>query len=143
MLLTLLRERPHPCPVSMVLVVDDDRNLRGVLRLVLESEGHLVVDAPHGNAALKVIQRQGVPDVITTDLSMPVLGGEALVRYLRSDPATAAIPIVVISGNRDAAFALRTDGLVEAVLIKPFEAAEVARCIKDVAGYVILHQATG
>jgi CheY-like chemotaxis protein len=127
----------------MVLVVDDDPTLRVVLRLVLEREGHMVVEAPHGKAALKAIQQNGVPDVVTTDLRMPVLGGEELIHHLRSDPTTAAIPIVVISGSQDAALALQARRLVEAVLVKPFDAAKVARCIKDVAGNAALHQATG
>ncbi|HEY6115058.1 MAG TPA: response regulator [Candidatus Dormibacteraeota bacterium] len=127
----------------MVLVVDDDPSLRVVLRLLLEREGHMVVEAPHGKAALIAIQQKGVPDVVTTDLRMPVLGGEELIRHLRSDPATAAIPIVVISGNQDAALALHARRLVEAVLLKPFDVANVARCIKDVAGNAALHQATG
>jgi len=127
----------------MVLVVDDDPSLRVVLRLLLEREGHMVVEAPHGKAALLAIQQKGVPDVVTTDLRMPVLGGEELIRHLRSDPATAAIPIVVISGNQDAALALHARRLVEAVLLKPFDVANVARCIKDVAGNAALHQATG
>jgi CheY-like chemotaxis protein len=127
----------------MVLVVDDDPSLRVVLRLLLEREGHMVVEAPHGKAALSAIQQKGVPDVVTTDLRMPVLGGEELIRHLRSDPATAAIPIVVISGNQDAALALHARRLVEAVLLKPFDVANVARCIKDVAGNAALHQATG
>ena len=103
----------------------------------------MVVEAPHGKAALLAIQQKGVPDVVTTDLRMPVLGGEELIRHLRSDPATAAIPIVVISGNQDAALALHARRLVEAVLLKPFDVANVARCIKDVAGNAALHQATG
>ena len=127
----------------MVLVVDDDPSLRVVLRLLLEREGHMVVEAPHGKAALIAIQQKGVPDVVTTDLRMPVLGGEELIRHLRSDPATAAIPIVVISGNQDAALALHARRLVEAVLLKPFDVANVARCIKDLTGNAALHQATG
>jgi CheY-like chemotaxis protein len=110
--------------VGKVLVVDDDPSLRVVLRLVLETEG------------------KGLPDVVTTDLTMAVLGGKELIRHLRSDPATAAIPIVVISGNQDGARALHAWGLVKAVLIKPSEAAKVARCIKDVTGNAAVRQAT-
>jgi len=102
----------------------------------------MVVEAPHGKAALEAIRLHAIPDIVTTDLTMPVLGGEELIRHLRSDPATAAIPIVVISGNPDTARALHASGLVEAVVVKPFEAANVARCIKDLAGNAALRQAT-
>jgi len=127
----------------MVLVVEDDPSVRVVLRSVLESDGHKVVEAPHGKAALRAIQENGLPDVITTDLTMSVLGGEQLIRRLRSDAATVGVPIVVISRNQDAAHALHAWGLVEAVLIKPFDAAKLAHCIKNVAGNSALDQATG
>lgn len=127
----------------MVLVVDDDPSLREVLRLVLETDGHVVLEAAHGKAALKAIQQNALPDVVTTDLTMPILTGEELIRDLRSDPATAAIPIVVISANSDAARALHAAGLVEAVLTKPFEPAKLARCIRDLAANVrTLREAT-
>jgi CheY-like chemotaxis protein len=93
-----------------------------------------VLEAPHGKAALKAIQQNALPDVVTTDLTMSGLTGQEFIRDLRSDPATAAIPIVVISGDPDAARALRAAGLIEAVLIKPFEPARLARCIRELAG---------
>ena len=71
-----------------------------------------------------------VPDLQTNDLAMPVLGGEGLIERLRSTPATASIPIVVVSGDPAAARALHAAGLVEAVVNKPFDATELAECIR-------------
>ena len=115
--------------MSSVLIVDDDASTRVVLRLVLETAGHEVVEAEHGEAALAhfFLNR---PDIVTTDLTMPVLGGEALIQRLRSEPTTASIPIVVVSGNPAAARALHASGLVEAFVNKPFDAAELAECIR-------------
>lgn len=115
--------------MSMVLVVDDDPSTRFVVRMILERAGHEVVEAEHGEAALA---RMGPhpPDIVTTDLTMPVLGGEALIERLRSQPSTAAIPIVVVSGNPVAARALHAAGAVEAVVIKPFNATELVECIR-------------
>jgi CheY-like chemotaxis protein len=118
----------------MILVVDDDPSIRFVLRVILEKAGHEVVEAPHGAAALDLIDLQGLPDVVMTDLMMPVLDGEELIGRLRSAPTTAAIPIVVVSGNADAALTLKESGLVEAVVSKPFEAAALRECIEAVAG---------
>jgi CheY-like chemotaxis protein len=118
----------------MILVVDDDPSIRFVLRVILEKAGHEVVEAPHGAAALDLIDLQGLPDVVMTDLMMPVLDGEELIGRLRSAPMTAAIPIVVVSGNADAALTLKESGLVEAVVSKPFEAAALRECIEAVAG---------
>jgi len=116
------------------MVVDDDAGTRFVLRMILEREGHSVLDAPHGEAALALIARDALPDVVTTDLMMPILNGEELILRLRLEPSTAAIPIVIISGNLGAAHALHSSGLVEGVVHKPFEPAELVKCVRAVAG---------
>ena len=104
-----------------------------MLREILEAAGHEVVEAAHGAAALDLITPQRLPDLVVTDLAMPILGGEELIGSLRSTPTTAAIPIVVLSGNAVAAWTLKASGLVEAVVAKPFAAAAVTACIRDVA----------
>lgn len=111
------------------MVVDDDADTRFVLRLILEKDGHAVVEAEHGEAALAHLGLNR-PDIVMTDLMMPVLGGEALIARLRSEPSTASIPIVVVSGNQTAARALHASALVEAVVIKPFDATELAACVQ-------------
>jgi len=116
------------------MVVDDDAGVRFVLRMILEKEGHRVLDAPHGAAALALMARDALPDVVTTDLRMPVLNGEELILSLRLEPTTASIPIVVVSGNVGAAQALHSSGLVEGVVHKPVEPAELVKCVRDVAG---------
>jgi CheY-like chemotaxis protein len=73
-----------------------------------------------------------LPDLVTTDLMMPVLGGVELIQRLRSEPRTAWIPIVVISGSPEAARALQRSGLVEAIVNKPFDATVLAQCVRDV-----------
>jgi CheY-like chemotaxis protein len=115
------------------MVVDDDAGTRFVLRMILEKEGHSVLDAPHGAAALALIGPSALPDVLMTDLMMPILNGEELILRIRSEPTTAAIPIVIVSGNDGAAKALHSSGLVEGVLHKPFEPAELIECVRAVA----------
>jgi CheY-like chemotaxis protein len=118
--------------MSMVMVVDDDAATRSILRMILETEGHVVVEAEHGEAALELYKAQR-PDIVTTDLTMPVLSGKELIERLRSEPATASVPIVVVSGSPAAARALHAAGLVEAVVTKPFNASELATCIRGIA----------
>lgn len=119
--------------MSTILVVDDDPDTRHLFRLVLEHGGHEVVEAANGEAALDLINPDPLPDVITTDLTMPVLDGEGLIERLRSDPRTASLPIVVVSANPLAARALHASGLVEAVVIKPFDPFALEACIRAVA----------
>jgi CheY-like chemotaxis protein len=118
--------------MSTVLVVDDDSSIRMVLRMILEKDGYEVVEAEHGEAALAHLPAL-LPDIVVTDLTMPVLNGEGLIERLRSAPRTASIPIVVVSGNPGAARALHESGVVAAVVLKPFDAAELMQCIRAIA----------
>lgn len=127
------RRKRHAPGLSTILVVDDDAPTRVILRMVLENAGHEVVEAAHGAAALDIIGPDLLPDIVMTDLTMPNLSGKELIERLRSAPRTASIPIVVVSGNYDSARTLQASGLVEAVIDKPFDAADLTECIRAVA----------
>ncbi len=118
--------------MSVILVVEDDSATRLLVRSILEIAGHEVIEAPHGSAALDLISPQRLPDVVVTDLTMPVLDGKDLIAQLRSGSDTATIPIVVVSGNLAEARTLKATGLVDAVVAKPFVAANLAECIQAV-----------
>jgi CheY-like chemotaxis protein len=104
--------------LSTILVVDDEPDLRFILRRILERAGHEVVEAGHGAAALESV-RGSRPDLVVTDIMMPVMDGVELVRRLRADPATARIPILVVSG--DSLHPVAAD----AVLPKPYHPDQV------------------
>jgi CheY-like chemotaxis protein len=118
--------------MSTILVVDDDPGMRSLLRLIFETAGHVVVEAPHGKAALELIRPNSMPDVVVTDLMMPVLSGAQLIEQLRSEQRTAAIPVVVVSASPDAARTLEASGLVQAVVRKPFDVYALVNCIENV-----------
>ena len=85
-----------------------------------------MLEAPDGSEALAVILADR-PDLIITDVLMPVMDGYELVRQLRLDPATSGIPVVFSTahyGEREARMLALSIG-VSAVLTKPVEAAEV------------------
>jgi len=138
-LLTLLRASTQSLDseqdgitLSTALVVDDDSETRSLVRLILETEGYEVLEAAHGEEALRLIGPNPVPDVIVTDLAMPILSGVALIERLESELRTATIPIVVVSAS-DEARALQTSGRVDAVVRKPFDATALAKCIRGLA----------
>ncbi len=82
---------------SPVLVVDDDPDIRDTLREILEAEGHAVITAPHGRAALSVLRKGLRPSLILLDLMMPGMSGWELLALLREDPALADLPVAVLS----------------------------------------------
>jgi len=118
--------------MSSILVVDDDPDNRLLLRAILEMQGHSVVEAADGEEALNMIRPSPPPDIVITDLTMPVLNGVELIKRLQAEPRTATIPVVVVSGDYDVARALRMSGWVEEVVRKPFTVSAVAECIRAV-----------
>jgi len=76
--------------MAPVLVADDDRDTRLLVRTVLEHAGHAVVEAEDGSAALSVAEHKR-PDLILLDLSMPSMGGAEFMRALRVNPQTRSL----------------------------------------------------
>lgn len=87
--------------MSRILVVDDSETVLNFLRMILESEDYEVATAGNGNEALSKV-RESLPDLVVTDSIMPFLDGFGLLRELRSDPATEALPVIMLtSGTAD------------------------------------------
>ena len=99
-------------------MVDDEPDLRFLLRRILTRAGHEVSEAGNGVAALALVH-ESLPDLVVTDMMMPVMGGVELIRSLRADPATAVIPVLSVSG--DSHLAVDAD----AALAKPYQGAEL------------------
>jgi CheY-like chemotaxis protein len=114
--------------VLKVLVVDDESNMRFVIRMILESAGYEVAEAAHGAAALDRMNESQV-DLVVTDLMMPVMTGRELVERLRADPGTASIPIVVVSASSSSVATA-----ADVVLSKPFEAFALLEAASSLAG---------
>jgi len=81
-----------------VLVVDDEPLTQDLLRLMLEPAGFRVTGAEHGLEALQKIQ-QSKPDIMILDVMMPHMDGITVCRKIRSNPETADLPIVMLSGK--------------------------------------------
>jgi len=80
-----------------VLVVDDDPRISSLVAETVESAGYDVMCAADGGAALELVDSFG-PDVIISDVLMPVLNGLELCRRVKADARTADIPVILISG---------------------------------------------
>ncbi len=83
---------------SRILIVDDEPDLRGMVRLILELDGHQVAEAHNGRAALDYLRDNDV-DLVITDIMMPVMGGAELISALRAGEATSKLPIIVLSAS--------------------------------------------
>jgi len=86
---------PHVhCPI---LIVEDDEDLREMMAQLLALEGFKAETAANGREALAYLAQGDRPDVILLDLMMPVMDGWEFRRHQVTDPALAAVPVVVLS----------------------------------------------
>ncbi len=119
-----------PSTSGRVLVVDDNKVIRQLIRVNLELEGIEVVTAADGAECLEVVQ-QVRPDLITLDVVMPRLNGLRTAARLRSDPRTAGIPLVIVSACSQREVESGLDVGVDAFLAKPFEPQELVRVVQS------------
>ena len=83
-----------------VLLVEDEDSLRRVVKDLLEREGFTVFEAADGIKALDEIDRQA-PDIVVLDLNLPRLDGYGVLSHLRARPATANLPVIVLTAKGD------------------------------------------
>ncbi|MEU8686277.1 response regulator [Streptomyces sp. NPDC048611] len=111
-----------------ILVVDDNKVIRQLIRVNLELEGFEVVTAADGAECLDVVHHVR-PDVVTLDVVMPRLNGLHTAARLRSDPRTWDIPIAIVSACTQGEVNNGESVGVDAFLAKPFEPAELVRTV--------------
>ena len=111
-----------------VLVVDDEVGITEILESILADAGYEVETAAGGEEALRRVAA-GAPDAVILDFRMPGLGGPGVLHALRSEPAWAAIPIVVMSSLPEEAVTAESDGYA-AFLRKPFRVSSVLAALQ-------------
>ena len=104
--------------MKKILIVDDEESWRKSLAAQLKLKGWGVIEAEDGMMGLEMAQ-QHKPDVILSDVHMDVMNGFLMVEQLKEDNATAAIPVIMMTGAAQAAGAWKSDIAVD-FLEKPF-----------------------
>jgi CheY-like chemotaxis protein len=105
--------------MATILVVDDEKPVRQFLVAAFEQAGHQVLEAHHGRHALNVLASSRLhPDLVLSDIMMPIVGGLELCSILKSDPSTAGIPVVLMSAAHSR---VTTVSRADAVIAKPFD----------------------
>jgi hypothetical protein len=110
---------------ARVLIADDNTDMREYLTNLLRDSGYHVSEAVDGQQALQAV-RADVPDLVVSDVMMPGIDGLQLVAALRSEPRTAAVPVLLLSARAGQEASI--EGLqagADDYLVKPFAAAEL------------------
>jgi len=116
----------------VVLLVEDERDIRMVARLALQQiGGFTVIEASSGAEALEIVS--GVlPDVILLDVMMPGMDGTEVLRALQQVPATAAVPVIFLTAKAMPAELARLRALgARAILTKPFDPAALPDMVRQ------------
>jgi CheY-like chemotaxis protein len=100
--------------MSRILIAEDNAVNRELLHELLETRGHIVLEACDGQEALDVLERTP-PDLLLLDIGMPVLDGYAVIRKIRENPRLAALPVVAVTayampGDRERIVNSKFDG---------------------------------
>ncbi|MFI1162865.1 response regulator [Streptomyces sp. NPDC020801] len=122
--------RVVPAASGRVLVVDDNKVIRQLIRVNLELEGLEVVTAADGAECLDVVH-QVRPDVVTLDVVMPRLDGLRTAARLRADPRTRDLPLAIVSACTQYEVEAGLDVGVDAFLAKPFDPSELVSVVRE------------
>ena len=115
-----------------MLLVDDENQLRRVMRDLLERDGYTVFEAKDGAHALEQVDTHA-PDILVLDLNMPGLDGYGVITQLRSRQATEDLPIIVLTAKGDEDNEVRVFELgADDFLSKPFRARALSARIQAV-----------
>jgi len=118
------------------LIVEDDVEVRRLLRTILATSGYPfeIIEAGSGTDALALV-RQHLPDVVLLDLFLPGLDGLQVCRQIKADPATARVPVVLITVETEQGEKERArEAGAEAYLTKPFSPQRLIRMLEQLLG---------
>src|SRR5262245_51781571 len=120
--------------MSKVLIVDDNRASRDLVRAILKGSPYEIVEASHGQEALEKIRKEK-PDLVLLDIDMPLLDGFAVVRHIREDACLADLPVLAVTafameGDREKALAT---GFTDYVT-KPVQARMLRKQVRELLG---------
>jgi CheY-like chemotaxis protein len=118
--------------MTTILIVDDEYLIADILGYALEDEGYMVVKAANGRRGLEVLERER-PSLVITDFMMPVMDGFEFAQAIRSRPATAKLPILLMSGAHGSIGRTAPELFAE-VFDKPFEVDQVISKVRELVG---------
>ncbi|HYY33072.1 MAG TPA: HD domain-containing phosphohydrolase [Gaiellaceae bacterium] len=116
-----------------ILLVDDDKGLRALLRTTFEAVDVELVEADNAASAIGALER-ALPDVVVLDVRMPGMDGLELCRRIKADPATRDVAVVLLTGSDGGTQARADEAGANAFVRKPFSPLELLSVVERLAG---------
>ena len=117
---------------TTVLIVEDEPDLREILRYNLEREGFKVIESEDGEAGLALL-RKHLPKIVLLDIMLPGMDGVEICRSIKYDPQTRSIPVIMVTARGDESDIVLGLGVgADDYIIKPFSPRELMARIKAV-----------
>jgi CheY-like chemotaxis protein len=122
--------------MASILIIEDEAPIRDNLRRLVQLEGYDVLEAENGQRGLDLI-RTTLPDLILCDVMMPELDGFSLLKILRTDPRTAAVPFVFLTASAEKEDLEHGRALgADEYVTKPFNLLDLAALIRRRLGHL-------
>lgn len=119
----------------VILLIEDDPGIAGLVRFRLEREGYVVRHASDGEQALREFDDPAVPDLVVMDVMLPYRNGYELLANLRARPAMAAVPVLMLtSRGREQDVVQGLGGGANDYVLKPFRPAELLARVRKLLG---------
>lgn len=119
--------------MANILIVDDSKTSRKILRGILEEAGYTIVDEATNGEEGCLKYRELKPDLVTMDITMPVMDGLEALQVMKKDDENAKIVMITALGQKDKMIQAIKNGAAE-FITKPFEDEEVVKAINKVLG---------
>ena len=117
-----------------ILLVDDEKDIRDILRAILEHEGYSILEASDGSEGVEKASAEK-PDLIILDIMMPVLDGFGAAEKLKTNKDTFGIPIIMLTAKDEPVDKERGLSLgVTSFIVKLFDLEELRTIVKEVLG---------
>jgi CheY-like chemotaxis protein len=118
---------------ARILIVEDHPTMREAMRLVLEGEGFQIDEAPDGDQALEVVQREP-PDLVLLDMSIPGTPGPEVLATVKGDPSTADVRVIVVTATGEEGRSAAIAGGADHYFTKPFSPIALLQAVEQVLG---------
>lgn len=115
---------------ALVLVADDEQDIRDLVGHRLEQAGYDVIHAADGEEGLRAV-REREPDLVVLDVKMPRMNGYEVTRRIRADSATRDIPVLLLSASvHESEVSQGLEAGADSYLLKPFRPAELREQVR-------------